>query len=51
MATYTGIAGILVQTREGDPDNPTVGDIYYNSASGLFRVVKSGPTLATITTS
>lgn len=51
MATYTAIAGVYIQTIAGDPDNPIVGDMYYNSATGQFRVVKSGPTLATITTS
>ena len=51
MSTYTGIQGIQVQTREGDPDYPTVGDIYYDSLTGTFKVVKSGPTVETITTS
>ena len=51
MADYKGIQGFNIQSRDGDPDNPIVGDMYYNSATGQFRVVKSGPTLATITTS
>ena len=51
MATYKAIQGFYVKTRDGDPANPIVGDIYYNSSTGQFKVVKSGPTLATITTS
>ena len=42
MATYKGIQGFKIQSRDGDPDNPIVGDFYYDSAGKKFKVVKTG---------
>ena len=42
MSEYKGIKGFQVQTRTEDPENPIVGDFYYNSGSGQFRVVTEG---------
>ena len=40
MANYKGIKGFQVQTRS--TDSTTIGDFYYNSGSGTFKVVKDG---------
>ena len=42
MATYKGIQGFKIQSRDGDPDNPIVGDFYYDSTGKKFKVVKDG---------
>ena len=44
MSEYKGIKGFQVQTRTEDP-SPTevqVGDFYYNSSTGEFKVVNDG---------
>ena len=42
MADYKGIQGFNIQSQDGDPDNPIVGDLYYNTQSGEFKAVKAG---------
>lgn len=42
MAEYKGIKGFNVQTRSSDPTDGTVGDFYYNSATGEYKNIKSG---------
>ena len=42
MANYKGIQGFNIQSRDGDPDNPIVGDFYYDSTGKKFKVVKTG---------
>jgi hypothetical protein len=43
MATYKGIQGFGVETLASDPTEPgSVGQIFYNSTSGTFKVVKPG---------
>ena len=44
MANYKGIQGFNIQSRDGDPDNPIVGDMYYETGTGSFKVVKDGGT-------
>ena len=42
MANYKDIKGFHVQNIDGDPPNPIVGDMYYNTSAGQFKVVKEG---------
>ena len=43
MADYKGIQGFGVETLASDPTEPgSVGQIFYNSTSGTFKVVKAG---------
>ena len=43
MATYTEIKGRKVQTVSSDPPAPTVGQVWYNSTSALFKVGSFSP--------
>ena len=53
MATYKGIQGYSVQTLASDPSASadTEGQIWYNSTTGLFKLVvdDGGYTVKTIT--
>jgi hypothetical protein len=43
MADYKGIQGFGVETLASDPtESGSVGQIFYNSTSGTFKVVKPG---------
>ena len=42
MAEYKGIKGFNVQTRSSDPTDGTVGDFYYNSATGEYKNLITG---------
>ena len=37
MATYSTIKGFNVETIAGDPSNPVVGQVWYNSSSGTLK--------------
>jgi len=37
MAEYQAIKGFQVQARTEDPDNPILGDFYYNSTTGQYK--------------
>jgi len=43
MATYKEIKGRKVQTVSSDPPAPTVGQVWYNSTSALFKVGSFSP--------
>jgi hypothetical protein len=43
MATYKEIKGRKVQTLSADPPAPTVGQVWYNSDSSLFKVGSLSP--------
>jgi hypothetical protein len=48
MATYKEIQGFNIQNLTADPDNANSGgQIYYNSTSGQFKVIRSGLTTGT----
>jgi len=38
MATYKEINGTAVQNVAGDPSNPILGEVWYNSSTGAFKV-------------
>ena len=38
MADLKSIKGFHVQNIDGDPDNPIVGDLYYNTSAGAITV-------------
>jgi hypothetical protein len=43
MANYKGIKGFSVQTLATDPTEPaSIGQVFYNSTEGVFKVVKAG---------
>jgi len=43
MTTYKGIKGFTVQTLSSDPTTPaSIGQIYYNSTSNVFKYVSPG---------
>jgi hypothetical protein len=42
MANYKSIKGFEIQSRSSDPDNPIVGDLYYNTSAGAFKAVGAG---------
>jgi len=42
MSEYKGIKGFNVQTRAGNPDDPIIGDFFYDSASGQFKNIADG---------
>jgi hypothetical protein len=42
MADLKSIKGFYVQNIDGDPDNPIIGDLYYNTSAGAFKVVIDG---------
>ena len=42
MADLKSIKGFHVQNIDGDPDNPIVGDLYYNTSAGAFKAVGAG---------
>ena len=37
MATYIGIKGVDIQTIAGDPANPTVGQVWYNTTANTLK--------------
>ena len=37
MAIYRGIKGIDIQTIAGDPANPVVGQVWYNTTSNTLK--------------
>ena len=41
MATYITVKGITVQTIAGDPANPVVGQVWYNSTSETLKGLKT----------
>jgi hypothetical protein len=45
MATYKEILGTAVQNFAGDPANPIIGQVWYNSISGRFRYNEVAPQL------
>ena len=45
MATYKEIIGTAVQNFAGDPANPIIGQVWYNSISGRFRYNEVAPQL------
>ena len=54
MATYKGIQGYSVQSLASDPPaEQSVGQLWYNSASNVWKIVvdDGGYTVKTITTS
>ncbi len=50
MATYKEIIGTAVQNFAGDPTNPIIGQVWYNSISGTFKVNEVAPQLGAWTT-
>ena len=53
MATYKGIQGYTVQSLASDPSPVVTGQLWYNSASNVWKVVvdDGGYVVRTITTS
>jgi hypothetical protein len=45
MPDYKGIQGTAVQNFAGDPTNPIIGQVWYNSLSGKFRYNEVAPQL------
>ena len=45
MPDYKGIQGTAVQNFAGDPTNPIIGQVWYNSISGRFRYNEVAPQL------
>jgi hypothetical protein len=45
MPDYKGIQGTAVQNFAGDPANPIIGQVWYNSISGRFRYNEVAPQL------
>ena len=50
MPDYKGIQGTAVQNFAGDPTNPIIGQVWYNSISGKFRYNEVAPQLGAWTT-
>jgi hypothetical protein len=50
MPDYKGIQGTAVQNFAGDPTNPIIGQVWYNSLSGKFRYNEVAPQLGAWTT-
>ena len=40
MTTYKGIKGIPIETIAGDPSNPLVGQVWYNTTSNVLKCYK-----------
>ena len=40
MATYKEKVGTAVQSFDNDPDNPVVGQLWYNKTAAEFRYVR-----------
>jgi len=56
MATYKGVKGFTIQTIAGDPSDPILGQVWYNTTSNVLKgyanvtgAWASGPTMDTAT--